>query len=58
MKSLGVAFCSHYTLYNYFKYLKKKSPKEVVQSSEQAQAIMLISYKRAMYDFKTIELNL
>ena len=34
---------------------KKKSPKNVVQSSEQAQAIILISYRRVLYDFKTIE---
>ena len=37
----------------------KKSPKEkkstVVQPSHQAQVVMLIFYKRALYKFKTIE---
>ena len=55
MKSLEVAFCSYYAYYNYSNILNKKTPKKVVKSSEQAQAIMLISYKRALYDFKTTE---
>ena len=39
-----------------FQMLREYSQR-IVQSSEKAQAIMFISYKRALYNFITIEWN-
>ena len=44
-------------MYNYFKDFQKvaKNSKRIVRSSK--KSTMLISYKRALYDFKKIELK-
>ena len=52
----GDAFNTYHISYHYFKN-KKKSPKihKLSDRQKKAQAVMLIPYRTALYDFKTIE---
>ena len=49
----GDTFYSYYTLYQYFKI--KKKIKNTPSFKKKPQAVFLISYRRALYNFKTIE---
>ena len=47
----GDAFYTYHILYHY----QKKPPKNSQESTKKAQAVMLIFYRRVLYDFKIIE---
>ena len=53
MKTVADAILSYYILYHYFKI--SKIYQRFMRPSNQTQAVMLIYYRRAPHNFKTIE---
>ena len=53
IKTVADAILSYYILYHYFKI--SKIYQQFMRPSNQAQALMLIYYRRAPHNFKTIE---
>ena len=53
MKTVADAILSYYILYHYFKI--SKIYQRFMRPSSQTQAVMLIYYRRAPHNFKTIE---
>ena len=56
MKTVADAILSYYILYHYFKI--SKIYQNFMRPSNKAQALMLIYYRRAPHNFKTIEWKL